>query len=280
MIMIGMRISYQRLEQSKIKITNKEFIELLTKNTFSEKTSFLETLVDKTLEISNPLKRMSNDYTKAMNELDNSSEEESLPPTIYLYNTHQSEEYAPSTFIEFSINPTVIMNNYIIESILKKNGYSAIVEERSIKEILQNNDWNYSYSYRASRIYLEDSKKNYPSLEYFIDIHRDSLTKEKTTLSFEGKDYAKILFIVGLENPNYVDNLSFTEKIHNKINEYYPNLSKGIYQKGGYGVNGVYNQDFSPHTILIEIGGYENTTTEVLNSSIAFTRCFLEVIHE
>ena len=27
------------------------------------------------------------------------------------------------------------------------------------------------------------------------------------------------------------DNLEFTEKINNKINELYPNLSKGIYKK-------------------------------------------------
>ena len=76
------------------------------------------------------------------------------------------------------------------------------------------------------------------------------------------------------------DNLLFTEKIQKKIEEYYPSLSKGIYQKSGYGVNGIYNQDFSNHTILIEIGGYENTTSEVLNSSLAFAKCFMEVIHE
>ena len=44
------------------------------------------------------------------------------------------------------------------------------------------------------------------------------------------------------------------------------------------GVNGVYNQDFDKHTILIEIGGQDNTVDEVLNSSIAFARCFMEVI--
>jgi stage II sporulation protein P len=64
------------------------------------------------------------------------------------------------------------------------------------------------------------------------------------------------------------------------MNELYPNLSKGIYKKGGPGVNGVYNQDFSPYTILIEIGGYENTTNEVLNTVLAFSKCFMETINE
>ena len=74
--------------------------------------------------------------------------------------------------------------------------------------------------------------------------------------------------------------MEFTEKISQKINEKYPNLSKGIYQKEGPGVNGVYNQDFSPFTILVEMGGPENTIDEVLNTSLAFADCFLEVIRE
>ena len=72
--------------------------------------------------------------------------------------------------------------------------------------------------------------------------------------------------------------MEFTEKINNKINEKYPGLSKGIYKKGGEGVNGIYNQDFSPYTILIEIGGFESGTIEVLNTSLAFAECFMEVI--
>ena len=68
------------------------------------------------------------------------------------------------------------------------------------------------------------------------------------------------------------------EKINNQLNEKYPGLSKGIYKKEGTGVNGVYNQDFSPYTILVEMGGPENTVDEVLNTSLAFSDCFLEVI--
>ena len=224
---------------------------------------------------------MNLDYQKYMlKEIKKPIIKENSKPIIYLYNTHQTEEYAPSNYAEFSINPTVIMNNYILQDIFFKNSYQSLVEESSIKEILNNNSWNYSYSYKASRILMEKAKEQHPSLEYFIDIHRDSLNKDKTTVIIDDKSYAKILFIVGMENPNYEGNLLFTERIQEKLEEYYPTLSKGIYKKSGYGVNGIYNQDFSPHTILIEIGGYENTTTEVLNSSLAFAKCFLEVINE
>ena len=88
------------------------------------------------------------------------------------------------------------------------------------------------------------------------------------------------MFLIGLENPNYQENLIFTEKLNNKINQKYPNLTKGIYKKGGPGVNGVYNQDFSKYLILVEMGGYQNTPIEVLNSSLALAECFMEVINE
>ena len=71
-----------------------------------------------------------------------------------------------------------------------------------------------------------------------------------------------------------------SEKIHNKINQSYPGLSKGILKKGGEGVNGIYNQDFNGNVLLVEIGGYESTTTEVLNSSLVFAKCFMEAINE
>lgn len=205
-------------------------------------------------------------------------EEKRDEPVIYIYNTHQGEEYASNEL--FSFSPNVTMVDYILESHFNSNDYKTLVEERSISEILSNNSWNYASSYRASRIFLEDVITKYPTLKYFIDVHRDSLSRDRTTITIDNKDYAKILFIVGLENDNYQANLDFTEKINNKINEKYPNLSKGILQKSGAGVNGIYNQDFSPYTILVEVGGYENTTYEVLNTSLAFSECFLEVIDE
>ena len=238
--------------------------------------------MNEALKASNPIKLLNKDYnkyvTKTIEDKKVSNEEEN--PIIYIYNTHQTEEYAPSNYAEFSINPTVVMNDYILEDIFNKNGYKTLVEERSIKEVLNNNGWRYANSYQASRIFLEDSIVKHPSLKYFIDVHRDSLKKEKTTISINNKNYAKIVFLIGTENSNYQANLSFTEKINNKLNSLYPGLSKGIYKKGGEGVNGVYNQDFSPTTILVEMGGYENTTTEVLNTTIAFSKCFLEVLNE
>ena len=276
-------IIFNKLNKSKIKIENTNLIYNIINDTkFSKENDKTNYFKYKLIDLyNNPIKYTKFNNIKISNKevlKEESSSSIKNEPIIYIYNTHQTEEYAVND-PNYVIKPTITTVNYIMEEVLEKN-YNTLVEERSIKEILNTNNWKYSYSYKASRIYLEDVKTKYPSLKYYIDVHRDSISKEKTTITINNKSYAKLLFIVGLDNQNYQENLQFTEKIHNKINELYPNLSKGIYKKSGVGVNGIYNQDFSPYVILVEVGGYENTITEVMNSSIAFSECFLEVINE
>ena len=284
---LGIYISFKIINKQSVKINDKEFVELLiNSNNYTNKESTITKKVKSFLNetLNTPVLFIENNYDqkieviKNKNNNKNLSNNNSSDPIIYIYNSHQTEEYSGNTFIDFTIKPTVTMNDYILEEVFNKNNYKTIVEEASIKEILNQNNWRYNNSYKASRVLMEKAKTDNPSLLYFIDVHRDSLTKEKTTIKINDKSYARTIFLIGLENPNYEKNLAFTNLINDQMNKKYPGLSKGIYQKGGVGVNGVYNQDFSPQTILIEIGGVDNTTSEVLNSTLAFADCFLEVI--
>lgn len=199
-------------------------------------------------------------------------------PTIYIYNTHQTEEYKPTSYLEYSVNPNVLMASYILEEQLSRKGHVVLVEEESVSRLRTTLGLNYAGSYKVTRSMMENAKKNNPTLKYYIDLHRDSLTHDKTTLTVDGKSYAKILFIVGLENSNYQENLDFTNKISDLLNQKVKGLSKGIYKKEGPLVNGVYNQDFSNRVILIELGGNENTIDEVYRSLIVLGEVLDEVI--
>lgn len=292
LFIFGMYVSFQQLSESKIKIDQKEFVTMLLKegNHHQKSSSNIFKLLLNIIfpkEKLTPASLLSENYQdlviKQQEEViktTTSKKTVATEPSIYIYNTHQTEEYAATNFVEYSVKPTVQMNNYILEDTFTKAGKKVLVEENSIKQVLNQNGWKYAASYKASRILMEQAKKQNPSLKYFIDVHRDSLNKDRTTLILNEKSYAKILFIVGMENPSYTQNLEFTTKINTKINEKYPGLTKGIYKKEGEGVNGIYNQDFSPYTILVEMGGPENTVDEILNTSLAFAECFLEVINE
>lgn len=274
---LGIYLSFYFLNKSNIKITDKVLAKFLLDIAFDDKLIISDADIFKKIT---PVSFIKNNYYEYIEEKNIIPVISDKKPIIYIYNSHQTEEYRPSTFAEFSVNPTVMVSDYVLKDVFEKNNLGVIVEERNIKDILNQNNWRYSYSYMASRILMEDAKEKYPTLMYFIDIHRDSLTKDKTTVTIDGKNYAKTVFLIGLGNASYEENLEFTMRINDKMNEKYPGLSKGIYKKGGEGVNGVYNQDFSNRSILIEVGGYENSLSEVLNSILAFSECYLEVIHE
>ena len=201
-------------------------------------------------------------------------------PIVYLYNTHQSEEYATNNLESYNVKPTVMMTSYILREKLNNNGISTIVEENNVTEFLRTNNWNYASSYKVTKLLMNDAYSKNNTLEYFIDLHRDSVKKSISTASINNKSYARILFIVGLENKNYGPNLEMTNKLNDKFNEKYPGLSRGIYKKKGAGVNGVYNQDFNPNTILIEVGGQDNTIDEVFNTCEAISTVLTEYIKE
>lgn len=187
-------------------------------------------------------------------------------PIVYIYNSHQLENYNSSNLDIYGITPNVLMASYLLKEKLNSKGISTIVEDANLTEFLSLNGWNHAGSYKASRIFILDKKNKYSSLKYFIDIHRDSVGKASTTNSINGKDYARILFVIGLEHDNYKANLKTTEEINGLVNKYYPGLSKGILKKEGIGVDGIYNQDISPNSILIEVGGVDNNIDEVLNT--------------
>ena len=203
--------------------------------------------------------------------------EQKEEPLIYIYNTHQTEQYIGN---DITPNPTVLTASYYLKEQLEKLGIKTIVEETNISEILKNNNWNYDQSYKASRINLEKIKQTYPSIKIFIDLHRDALKHQQSTTTINEKDYAKVLFVIGKEHENYKKNIEFTETINNILKQKYPEITKGILQKEGPGVNGIYNQDLSENIILLEVGANENTIEEVTNTLDIISQVIKEKINE
>ena len=191
-------------------------------------------------------------------------------PVIYIYNTHQTEEY-----VDYSIYEAAKKLNDMLN---KNSYYTSYFEEQSVKVFLEQNDMKYYKSYTASRKYLGEAIIKYPSLTYFFDIHRDSVPKNKSTISYNDKSYAKVLFVVGTDNPNNQINYENANKLNELIKSKVSNISRGIAKHGGKGYNGVYNQDVSENTFLIEIGGKENTKEEVENTINIIYEAILEYV--
>ena len=204
-------------------------------------------------------------------------EEKNLEPIVYLYNTHQGEKYLSkdNSYIPSIIHPT----KYLGEK-LKNSGLPTIIEGRSVENIVNQNGWSYGSSYKVSRYFIEDIVKSNPSIKYLFDIHRDAGSHDYTTICINDKCYAKLLFIIGLENTNYIENQKYAENLNGRLNNKLSGISKGILQKKGKKVTGVYNQDFSNRTILIEVGGENNTIDEVYNTIDILSEVLIDYIKE
>lgn len=249
------------------------FVKLITKIDIKEPKSILEkslkyepNSVDTAYTASDDVYSLNSDYIEDTNK-DNNIEN----PIVYIYNTHQLEEYNKTNLEEYNIKPNVLMASYMLREYLNRNNIKTVVETADITDFLNVNGWNYSKSYNASRYYLDEAIKKYPNLKLIIDLHRDAIEYNVSTLTINDKRYAKILFVVGLDYENYQPNLDLANSLNNLINSKYPGLSRGVLKKSGKNVNGVYNQDLKNNIVLIECGGYQNTIDEVMNTMIALS---------
>lgn len=186
-------------------------------------------------------------------------------PIVYIYNTHQTEGYQKNNDSSYNITPSVLMASYILRESLKDLGIPSLVETNNLTEILRINNWNYNSSYKASKLLLQDAKEKNSTLNYFIDLHRDSANYDISTTTINGEKYARVMFVMGTNYENE-QNLKMAYAINNYIKEFDSNLSRGVILRDGTGTGGIFNQDVSPNAILIEVGGPYNTIGEVNNT--------------
>ena len=206
--------------------------------------------------------------------------EENLEKIVYLYNTHQEEKYESPYLGAYNIATGVLLASKMLKEYLENEGIGVYVEEENTTDMIHSLSLKYSDSYSVSRMLLERRKQEVNTLKYFIDLHRDSSKYEKTTATIDGKSYAKVLLVVGLEHDNYEINLEKANKLADLIKDFSPDLFRGITKKSGAGVNGIYNQDFDQNTLLIEVGGQYNNITEVDNTLKALAKILAQFIKE
>ena len=201
---------------------------------------------------------------------------EVLEPLIYIYSTHQTEQYQAIKGSTSSVEFGVYEASLILKQLLEEAGIGVIVEEKNIMNTLNEREWDYSYTYRISREFMEQQKKDNPSLKIFIDLHRDSVKKEYSTVTINEKNYAKIMFLVGKYRDNLDANLTYIKDLESYLNQNYSGILRNTYYREEYD----YNQDFSDMTFLIELGSDSNSLDEVYNSLYALKDAISNFVKE
>lgn len=189
---------------------------------------------------------------------------------VFFYSTHSYESFLPlvgkagakNANLATSTEKNIHLIDQALVDDLEKNGIPANFDSTNMTDLLRSKNWTTGQAYKASRSIVKDALDSGNPLQLIIDVHRDSSRKSVTTKKINGQTYARMSFVIGKDNPYYEKNLAITKTLYAMLNKQYPGISRGIFEKQGPGNNGVYNQDLSPHILLIEIGGVDNTLDE------------------
>lgn len=119
-------------------------------------------------------------------------------------------------------------------------------------------------AYSRSEYTVRKIVKEYPQVKLILDVHRDSQPRGHTTVEVNGKTMARVMVVLGTDNPRWKDNLRLAQQFLDLLEQRYPGISLGVYPKPGR-----FNQHYSTRCLLLEVGGVDNTLDEVLATARA-----------
>ncbi|MDR7001333.1 stage II sporulation protein P [Neobacillus niacini] len=246
------------------------------------------------MESAPPVEILLKEKEKTKKELadpDNLSNKTANPPptktgedVVFIYHSHSWEAFLPrlsgaknpNEAVSFNQTKNVIDVGKSLQAELINKGIGTAHSTTNATEELKKKNWNYNNSYTLSREIVQEAMVREKSIHYLIDIHRDSQSKSVTTINIKGKPFARLFFVVGKENQYYDKNLHLAKELNKKLEEKYPGISRGVFVKTKDDGNGVYNQDLSSNSMLLEFGGVDNTKEELDRTIKAFAEVFGE----
>lgn len=210
--------------------------------------------------------------------------EETSPLNVLLLFTHSHEAYHPivkgvigvNTNYDPSTNVTDL-SDLVTHHLQLNNAQVDVLPYDNMKEMKVTNRPFYQ-AYAAIRPILQQ-QINAKSYDLVLDIHRDSANHKVTTLESNNESFARIALVVGAEHANYKLNEAYAKALSVEVNRLVPNMSRGVMTKTKDDGNGIYNQDLSPKSILIELGGIENTEEEI-NRTLAVIAKAISIVFE
>lgn len=229
-----------------------------------------------------PMKDLTKDKSQPKQGVTSNTQSSKIPTpskkTVLIYHTHSWESFLPllkgvtqpNQAVSSTVNVSLIGERMVTD--FAKDGIGAYDDKTNMTKLLSSQGLNYNSAYKMSRTLVKKDEKKFPNLQYFFDVHRDSSRGNVTKVTINSKPYARVAFVIGKSNPNYEKNLAMAITLHNLLEKDYPGLSRGVLQKDKTTGNGIYNQDLSPHDLLIEVGGVDNNKTELDNTADALTK--------
>ena len=172
---------------------------------------------------------------------------------IYLYNTHQSEEYIDGV--------TIFEVTYQFAKMMSDAGFEVVFETADFLAELNRQNKQYNQLYTISRLYLNEALVKYGEFDLIIDVHRDSAKRSVSVVTKENVDYGRLMFVIGNKSSNAEAVSAHSHSLTDKMNQMLDGIMREPFIR-----QSVYNQDMADNMLLLEVGSNQNTSSEVLRS--------------
>jgi stage II sporulation protein P len=209
-------------------------------------------------------------------------------PLVLILHTHGTEAFSPEG--EISCKPNTVLrssdtrNNIVaVGAVMAEKLNEAGIPTIHCEIMHDLNSYTDSYNLAADTIqrYLAE----YPSIKYVFDVHRDAISYAsgdlvKPLCVINNKLAAQVMLLVGTnekgaDHPNWEDNMTVAVYLQNLLTNRYKNFARPINVRGAS-----FNEQFTPGSLLIEIGSAANTISEAKYAAIHLTYSIIDMIKE
>ena len=200
-------------------------------------------------------------------------------PVVLILHTHGTEAYndhADNGYRTDGKDGVIGIGSVIAEE-LKENGINALHCEVAFDEP------DFNSAYYSAAIAIRDYIREYPSISYIIDVHRDSITLPDgtpyaTEAEIDGKSAAKLMFVVGTDyagsgHIGWRDNLALCARLEVAIEGKNPGVMRGLNIRAAS-----FNEQYSKGSMLLEVGSCANTFEEAARSAKEFASALAKEI--
>ncbi len=181
-------------------------------------------------------------------------------PRVVIYCTHAGEEYAGQRRVNGKAGGVMTAAAALADA-FEARGVGVIFDQTL------HDSPSYDDAYQSSLTSLSAIAAQYPEIEVYFDIHRDSLIEGvDTTLETAAGSLARMMFVVGTDekfpHPGWRQNYEFACAVTAELEALQPGLTREprLY-------SGRYNQHIAAAAALVEIGSNGNSVQEACRSA-------------
>lgn len=219
-------------------------------------------------------------------------------PTVLVYHTHDTEAYRPVPGSEYvpsgdfrtedDEKNVYAVGEELCRILREDYGIIAIhAPEKHEKPLI-------TTAYSRSLETMLRYKEEYPTLEMFIDLHRDGVADtgyEDDFVTVDGKECARMMFVVGTgksgkssqygpeetegvaaQAPDFESNYALAVRLTETLLSYNDRFMRNIRVKSGK-----YNQQVSSQCLLVEVGHNGNTLEQAKNAAAFLAKAIAEL---